>query len=841
MKFEWPDPDRVVRRLRAGLAAGLDWLSHVTSYAKGWPKPSRAHAAAEPGGDNGLDEVPGTGNFAFWTGLVIVLLSLISGLATYFILTGLTPIAPRNDVVLIVLLVNIVLILAMVTVLGVQALGLWRAWQRKVAGARIHVRIVGLFTIIAAAPALILALAATTTFSRSIDNWFSNRTRTIVASSVDVARAYLAEHGQVIRTDVVNMAKDLDDLGGVIRGGPYDNSDVRNLIMAQTGLRDLSIAALIDANGKVVVETAGDTRVRYEPPSPAFIQQAETGHVPILMPTDTYRVAAVAKLARFPGYYLYGARSVNPKVVGHLLRTEAAVAEYERLRAARGPLKLVHGVMYFMIALTSILAAIWVGLSFARHLVAPIRRLIGAAQRVARGDLQVELPLLRGEGDLRRLSRDFNFMTKELSRQHNDLVSANDQLTERRRFMEAVLSGVSAGVIGLDPEGRVRLANPSAERLLGVSSGDLVGRSLADAVPELARVADGDAGAVNRIKAQGQVTLAVGGEERSFDVRVTREQGQEDGRVVTFDDITELVSAQRTSAWGDVARRIAHEIKNPLTPIQLSAERLRRKYGASITTDRETFEKLTDTIVRQVGDIKTMVDEFASFARIPKPEIEPVDIREAVQEPVILFRESHPAVSYEFKAPKEPLIVACDRRLITQALTNLVKNATESVQTAGEAPGRGPSWRGLVQATLKQSGQQIVIEVIDNGLGLPKQNRARLLEPYVTTKGNKGTGLGLAIVQKITEQHGGRLTLEDAPADSDGRRGALVRITIPMRTARPPARAENGSVESGPTENAKAENILAENGSPETASADKPPAAAERPDSNQHNLKQLTA
>ena len=792
MKVNWPDLDFVLARLRAGIGAGRGFFDSLRNRARSASGLSGAPAKiadvtgrAEAGNDGSLDELPGAGNWAFWTGLSVVVLSLISGLATYFILTGLTPIAPRNDIVVVVLFINIVLILAMFTVLGVQALGLWRAWQRKVAGARIHVRIVGLFTIIAAAPALILALAATTTFSRSLDNWFSNRTRTIVANSVDVARAYLEEHGQVIRTDVVNMAKDLDDLGGVIRGGPHDNSDVRNLMMAQTGLRDLSVAALIDAEGKVVSESAGDTRVRYQAPGPAFIQQAESGHVPILMPTETYRVAAVSKLARFPGYYLYAARSVNPKVVDHLLRTEAAVTEYERLRAARGPLKLVHGVMYFMIALTSVLAAIWVGLSFARHLVAPIRRLIGAAQRVAKGDLSVKLPLFRGEGDLRRLSRDFNFMTTQLSRQRNDLVSANDQLTERRRFMEAVLSGVSAGVIGLDPEGRVRLANPSAERLLGLSAGDLVGRNLADAVPELARVAEVEPGPSNRMKAQAQVTLTVGGEERSFDVRVTREQGQDEGRVVTFDDITELVSAQRTSAWGDVARRIAHEIKNPLTPIQLSAERLRRKYAASISGDRETFEKLTDTIVRQVGDIKTMVDEFASFARIPKPEIEATDIREAVQEPMILFRESHPGITYELTLPKEPLIVACDRRLITQALTNLIKNATESVQSALDASDKASPWQGRVAAVLKQAEQQIVIEVSDNGLGLPKQNRTRLLEPYVTTKGNKGTGLGLAIVQKITEQHGGRLMLEDAPAGTDGRRGALVRIIIPARTTRP--------------------------------------------------------
>ena len=801
MNLKLPSADRLRARRDAcwrwarGWLGGLHWSDRAglgRSRAGGFLgragdgiTAAAASPGPEPRAESGLEELPGAGTRAFWTGLVVVVLSLISGFATYFILTGLTPIAPRNSVVVNVLFVNVVLIVAMCALLGYQAVGLWRAWQRKVAGARIHVRIVGLFTIIAAAPALLLALAATTTFSRSIDNWFSTRTRTIVANSVTVARAYLDEHAQGIRSDVINMARDLDDLGGLIRGGVRDNPDVRNLIMAQTGLRELSVGALIDADGKVMAEAANDTRVLYQAPGAAAIRQAEAGQVPVLMPVDSFRVAAVSKLARFPGYYLYAARSVNESVVRHLIQTEASVTEYERLRAARGPLKLVHGVMYFMIALTSVLAAIWVGLSFARHLVAPIRRLIGAAQRVARGDLSVELPLLRGEGDLRRLSRDFNFMTTELARQRNDLVSANDQLTERRQFMEAVLSGVSAGVIGLDPEGRVRLANPSAERLLGVSSGNLVGRSLTEVVPELARVAAADQTLANRAKAQAQIKLVVGDEERSFDVRVTREQGQSEGSVVTFDDITELVSAQRTSAWGDVARRIAHEIKNPLTPIQLSAERLRRKYAGAITQDRDTFEKLTDTIVRQVGDIKTMVDEFASFARIPQPEIENADIRAAVQEPMILFRESHPAVAYEMRLPQVPLIVACDRRLITQALTNLVKNATESVQAVADHRDCSKDFQGRVTATLKQIDQQIIIEVQDNGLGLPKQNRARLLEPYVTTKGNKGTGLGLAIVQKITEQHGGRLALEDAPTGSDGRRGALVRIVIPVRASRP--------------------------------------------------------
>ncbi len=741
--------------------------------------------------DGTADAMPGASEGAFWTGLVVVVLSLISGLSTYLILTGLTPIAPSNEVVLVVLLINIVLILAMFAVLGAQAVGLVGAWRRKAAGARIHVRIVGLFTIVAALPAILLAVAATTSFSRSLDTWFSSRTRTIVANSMDVARAYLDEHGQIVRTDVVNMAKDVDDLAAGLPMPSAENSDIANLVMAQMGLRDLSLAAVIDSQGRVLTQSAGDVRVSYEAPSSDVIAQAEAGQVPLALSGDRNRVTALTKLEKLPGRYLYVARTVNPRVIGHLLRTEAAVAEYEGLRAARGGLKLVHGVMYFMIALTGVLAAIWGGLWFARHLVAPIRRLIGAAQRVAQGDLAVSLPLRRGEGDLRRLSRDFNYMTEQLAQQRNGLVTANAQLTERRRFMEAVLSGVSAGVLGLDPEARIRLANPSAERLLGLPASALVGKSLSEAVPELAAAIAIEAEHELKPHAQRQITLTVAGEERSFAVRVTREkaEGDDDGSVVTFDDITELVSAQRASAWGDVARRIAHEIKNPLTPIQLSAERLRRKYAAGMKEDRDTFEKLTDTIVRQVGDIKKMVDEFASFARVPKPQMMPADVREAVQEPVILFREAHPSIDFDMKLPHDPVMISCDQRLLTQAITNLVKNATEAVEGAGEAPDRAADWHGRIQASVECKNDRVDIEIIDNGLGLPKHQRARLLEPYVTTKGNKGTGLGLAIVQKIVEQHGGRLTLEDAP----DARGALVRLSLPLRAGRAGAMTDTGS------------------------------------------------
>ncbi|MFM9848215.1 MAG: ATP-binding protein [Hyphomicrobiaceae bacterium] len=736
--------------------------------------------------DEGFDEdatIAGTGHRAFWIGLVFVVLSVVWGVATYFILTNLTPIAPSDEVAVFVLFINVLLILAMSAVLGWQVLRMWRAWRKRIPGARIHARIVGLFTIIAALPAILLALAATTTFSRALDSWFANQTRAIVANSLDVANAYLEEHGQVIRTDIVNMAKDLNDAADLVKGNPAEDSEVRNLMMAQAGLRDLSLVALIDAKGAVLYSTAGDTRVRYAPPPAGIMQQAQEGHVPVMLAAQSNRVAAVSNLTRYPGVFLYTARSVNPKVVGHLRRTEAGVLEYERLRQARGGAKLAHGLMYFMISMTGVLVAIWVGLWFASKIVAPIRRLIGAAQQVAKGNLSIELPLNRGEGDLRRLSKNFNHMTKELGRQHGELVTANTQLTERRLFMEAVLSNISAGVIGLDARGDVRLANTSAQTLLNLKAEDLVGRALSDVVPELAALVEADLEPGLKARAQSQITLSINDDDRIFSVRVTREhtEGSEDqGSVITFDDVTDLVSAQRTSAWGDVARRIAHEIKNPLTPIQLSAERLRRKYGAVIRDDRDTFEKLTDTIVRQVGDIKTMVDEFASFARIPKPQMDRHDLREVVLEPMIQYREIHPAIRYVMNQPPEPIVISCDRRLLAQALTNLVKNATESVEAAAAAPGCDPGWSGFVETVLRRNGNRVEIEVIDNGMGLPRQNRTKLLEPYVTTKGSKGTGLGLAIVQKIVEQHGGTLALEDAPKTPDRTQGALVRISLPV-------------------------------------------------------------
>jgi two-component system nitrogen regulation sensor histidine kinase NtrY len=796
---------RSAAALRGSARAGAGALRRAReSLWRAGPPPTPADPLA-PLPDN-APPLPGTSDRAFWIGVVVVSLSVVSGLATYLILTGLAPIVPRNEVVLGALVINGLLVIAMLVVILLQAAGLWRAWKRRVAGARLHARIVALFSVIAALPALLLAVAATTTFSRALDSWFNQQTQAIVQNSLEVGEAYLLEHGQVIRTDIVLMGKDLDEAASQVAGNARA---FRELMIGQALQRDLPVAYVIDAKGTVKVAVLEDERIPYVAPPARMIAAAEGGHVPLLMPLtlqalDTEnipydllppnlvrdaqraRVAAVTKLKNYPDSYLYVARGVDAKVVGHLRRTQEGVAKYRELRRTRGGLELAHGLLYFMISLTALFAAIWVGLWFAGLFVAPIRRLIGAAQEVTRGNLKVQLPIRRGEGDLRRLSMNFNAMTKELESQRTELIDANSQLTERRRFMEAVLSGVSAGVIGLDRHDRITLANRSAEKLLGVSEAALVGRELTEAMPEFASVLA--EAREHRARPQHQLKLPVGGEERTFSVRVTHEAqaGEGQGAVVTFDDITELESAQRIAAWGDVARRIAHEIKNPLTPIQLSAERIRRKYGKLIGEDREVFDQCTDTIIRRVDEVTRMVNSFAQFARMPKPQMEDHDIRQLVRSAVLERQMMTSNIAFDTRVGAEPIVVHCDRELIAQAVVNLVKNAAEAIQSLADAGAAEPGWRGRIETVVKRNGDDAEIEVIDNGPGLPKHNRNHLLEPYVSTKGSKGMGLGLAIVLKSVENHGGTLALEDAPPGPGRAHGALIRITLPISKATAP-------------------------------------------------------
>jgi two-component system, NtrC family, nitrogen regulation sensor histidine kinase NtrY len=483
-------------------------------------------------------------------------------------------------------------------------------------------------------------------------------------------------------------------------------------------------------------------------------------------------VAAVIRLRAFNDTFLYVARLLDPRVVAQLRQTQASVAEYAQIESRRLGIQVAFALMFAVIALTILMASVLIGLNFANWLVAPLRRLMSAANIVSTGDLHVQLPVHPSEGDLAQLGETFNKMTQELRTQRDELVNASDLIDSRRRFIEAVLSSASAGIIGVDASGSVGILNRSAEKLIGHAESETLGHPLSDVLPELDEMMKTAREGTQRL-VQGQITITRDGRERNLSVRVSAEQTSQsrDSYIITLDDITELVSAQRTSAWADVARRIAHEIKNPLTPIQLSAERIRRKFGRVITDDRAVFEQCTDTIVRQVDDIRRMVDEFSRFARMPKPVIEGEDVADTVRQAVFLMRVGHPDIHIEAEIKDEPMRAQFDRRLISQALTNIIKNATEAI----EAVPVEELGKGRIDVIAARDNDDVVIDVIDNGIGLPKVSRARLLEPYVTTR-EKGTGLGLAIVGRVLEDHGGRIELNDAGDIRPGARGAWVRL-----------------------------------------------------------------
>src|SRR5262245_37222346 len=700
-------------------------------------------------------------------GPIVVGLALLSAFLTFIVLADLTPISPTHNVVVTLLLVNAVTVLLL---LGIIVREVWQVIQARRsgrAGARLHVRIVGLFSIIAAAPAIMVAIVASVTLDRGLDRLFSTRTRSAIENSLIVAEAYLRDNAQIVRSDILVMAFDIARNKAAF---DQDPEKLRQFLTFQASVRGLGAAIVIDKDLNAVARANVNISQTFAlPPRDALSHIAGKEPQIVLLPDANY-VAAVIKLDQYEDHYLYVTRLLDPRVVPQLQATRASVTEYAALEARRLGVQVAFGLMYTVIALIVLLSAVWIGLNFANRMVAPIRRLIGAANAVSTGNLYVRVPVRQAEGDLAHLGETFNRMTQELRTQRDDIMHARDLIDSRRRFTEAVLAGVSAGVIGVDSNGGVSILNRSAEKLVGRAEGEIMGQPLTSVLPELA----GTMAAVQSgAPAQDQITISRNGRERNLSVRVTSEQsGDTDrGYVVTLDDITELVTAQRTSAWADVARRIAHEIKNPLTPIQLSAERLRRKYGKAIGEDREVFEQCTDTIVRQVDDIRRMVDEFSHFARMPKPVLAAEDLADAIRQTVFLMRVGNSEIDINVDIAEHPMPARFDRRLISQALTNIIKNAAEAIAAV-------PSdelGKGVINVYAARDGDDIVMDVVDNGVGLPKENRSRLLEPYVTTR-EKGTGLGLAIVGRIVEEHGGNIDLRDAAEKIPGQRGAWVRI-----------------------------------------------------------------
>jgi two-component system nitrogen regulation sensor histidine kinase NtrY len=705
-----------------------------------------------------------------WVGSIAVALALLSAAVTFAVLAGLTPVAPTHQVVVTVLAVDAVAALLLIVVIGREVFNIVQARRHGRAGARLHVRIITLFSIVAAVPAILVAIVASITLDRGLAPWFSSRIQGVIQNSLTVAQVYFNEHGALIRGELAAMAIDIG------RAKPLFDTErdrFRQFLNAQARVRGLPLTLMVDRDLKVIekadVEGVGDIA---PPGTPGALQGVSDEEPQVAMFLESRSVAAVIKLKGYDDLYLYVARPLDPRVIEQLQATQESVAEFANLEARRVGVQVAFALMYTVIALIVLLSAVWIGLNFANSLVAPIRRLIGAANLVSTGNLYVQVPVRRGEGDLSHLGETFNKMTQELRTQRDDLMRARDVIDSRRRFTEAVLSGASAGVIGVDAEGQITIINRSAEKLIGQGEADAVGRNLAEVMPELDPLfAEAHTG-LHRL-VQGQITISRDMRERNLSVRVTTEQSPDEhhGYVVTLDDITDLVTAQRTSAWADIARRIAHEIKNPLTPIQLSAERIKRKYGKVITEDRAVFDQCVETIVRQVDDIKRMVDEFSRFARMPKPVMTSEDVADTARQAVFLQRVGSPDIDIEFETESEKMPAKFDRRLISQALTNIIKNATEAI--AAVPPDE--LGKGRIRVSVKREGPQVVIDVIDNGTGLPKENRNRLLEPYVTTR-EKGTGLGLAIVGRILEEHGGQMELFDAPEVATGGRGAWVQL-----------------------------------------------------------------
>jgi two-component system nitrogen regulation sensor histidine kinase NtrY len=685
------------------------------------------------------------------------------------VLAGLTPIAPVHEVVVELLLGNAITGLLLLGIIGREVWKVVQARRRGRAGSRLHVQIVGLFAVIAAVPTVLVSVVASTTLDRGLDRFFSTRTRAMIEQSLTVANAYVSEHAESIRGDLLAMAF---DLGRAKQIFDTDRDQFQKIISAQAAGRNLSAALLINSDGSTVDRAGATVDKKVVLPNADLLAEInETEPRVALLPEDNH-VAAIVKLHGYDNVYLYAARILDPRVVAQLRSTQDSVGEFANLEARRLGIQIAFGMMFAVIALIVLLSSAWIGLDFANRLVAPIRRLIGAANVVSTGNLNIRVPVRRSEGDLARLGETFNKMTQELRTQHEDIIRARDLIDSRRRFTEAVLAGASAGVIGVNADGAISILNRSAERLIGRSEGEVLAKPLGQIAPELADIFNA-ARLGNQRLVQKQIAVSRDGQERNYSVRVTSEQATEaeHGYVITIDDITELVSAQRSSAWADIARRIAHEIKNPLTPIQLSAERLRRKYGKSISDDPAVFEQCTETIVRQVDDIKRMVDEFSRFARMPKAVLADEDLADTVRQVVFLLRVAHPDIDFDVSLEAETMPARFDRRLISQALTNIIKNATEAI--AAVAPAE--LGRGRIVVRAEREGKNVVIDVIDNGIGLPKENRSRLLEPYVTTR-EKGTGLGLAIVGRILEEHGGRLELRDASENHPGARGAWMQL-----------------------------------------------------------------
>lgn len=682
--------------------------------------------------------------------------AVVAGVISYLILTNVALTGANTPTGRTFLLVaNLVPLMALLVLIGRRFVILRVNRQRGLAGARMHVRLVALFSMIAAVPTLLVVVFASLLFQFGTQFWFSDRARTVLENAEQVAQSYVEENKQRIIADIEAMGSDVYEYAS---NYGIDSPGFSEGLAFQVAARNLTEASVFAPGGNTYLVYASVGMSGTPLAQRIFatdLARARTGSASVLASASD-RVEAIVRIDPILERYVYVSRKVDPAVLQSAQRAEGAMAEYgallDRSRSLQWQFNLALFAMALLILAAAILSALWL----ANRLVAPIGRLAHAAQRVGAGDLSARVTVRDSPDELGILARTFNRMTSQLQVQTRALVTANEQLDARRQFTEAVLSSVSAGVISIDEDGYIRLASHSAAELLENAEETLIGAAIDTAVPEFSVLLDETR---QHGQASGQVRIMRGNEVQTLLVRMGGVSGGRRGYVLTFDDITQQLSDQRRAAWADVARRIAHEIKNPLTPIQLSAERLQRRYGNKIVDDAETFRSLTETIVRQVGDLRQMVDEFSSFARMPKPVFRPESLLDITRQSLFLQEVAHNDI--DFVLDVDPLLppLVCDRRQISQALTNLLKNAAESVAARQQQDGAKGEVR--LSARLKPGGAFMIISITDNGIGLPADLRDRLTEPYVTTR-SRGTGLGLAIVKKIVEEHDGTLDLGDS-------------------------------------------------------------------------------
>jgi two-component system nitrogen regulation sensor histidine kinase NtrY len=714
--------------------------------------------------------------------LTLVAVALALAIFTFVVLARRLP-SPSSARAL--LFANLFVLLPLSASVAVRLTRMWVERRRGSAGARLHISLVFLFSVVAVTPTIVVSGFSTVFFNYGIEQWFSDPIRTAVEESLQASRDYLDERENTIRVDAQQMATDLTRVGGLLE---TDRNGFLGIMSAQTTLRGLTDAAIFNPETGDIVAEVQNGAYPFQPPPSWAVSLADSGAIAVIGAEENGRLAALIRLDSTPALMLLIEHPIDARILEHVTIAENAARDYARLDANRSNLQIAFVLIFALVALLVVAAAALTGLMMANQIARPVGALIAAAERVRAGDLTVRVPEETTGDELAGLSRAFNRMTGQLGAQRTELMSAYGQIDARRRFTEAVLSGVSAGVIGLDAEGRIELPNRAAGTLLGIDLLAAVGQKLVAVVPEfgplleqaLAFPGQAHTGEVHSGPPSARRVLLVRiGADRSAGGEADRSGGGS-GFVATFDDITELQSAQRKAAWSDVARRIAHEIKNPLTPIQLAAERLKRRFAREITSDPETFTQCADTIIRHVGDIGRMVDEFSSFARMPVPVMRREDIGRIARESLILQRNARPQIDWVTDIPERGPLAQCDRRLLGQALTNLLQNASDAVmmRTRDDTPAGAPM--GRIEVAVAVIDEEIRISVADDGVGLPAADRSRLTEPYVTHK-PKGTGLGLAIVKKIMEDHGGRVVLEDRVPNAKWEgTGAVAILCLPL-------------------------------------------------------------